>query len=50
MSLHEWLGRHVADHGFSHWERGYFVSRCTVCGKAMKKLPGLPWQLGAAGA
>jgi hypothetical protein len=25
-SLHEWLGRHVADLKNSHWERGQFVS------------------------
>ena len=45
MSLHDWFGRHVADHGFSHWESGYFVTRCTHCGRTMVKLPGLPWRL-----
>jgi len=45
VSLHDWLGRHVADHGASHWDRGNFVSRCTVCDRAMVKLPGLAWQL-----
>jgi hypothetical protein len=45
MSLHDWLGTHVADVRDSHWEGGYFVTRCTVCGKPMVKLPGLPWKL-----
>lgn len=45
MSLHDWLGTHVADTKDSHWEGGYFVTRCRVCGKAMVKLPGLPWKL-----
>ena len=45
MSLHEWFGRHVADLQTSHWECGHFVSRCTSCGRAMIKLPGLPWQV-----
>jgi hypothetical protein len=49
MSLHDWLGRHVADLKASHWERGSFVSSCTVCGRAMIKLPGLTWQLRTAG-
>ncbi|MEA2999121.1 MAG: hypothetical protein QOG84_554 [Sphingomonadales bacterium] len=49
MSLHDWLGRHVADLRTSHWDRGHFVSRCTVCSAPMIKLPGLPWKiLGAA--
>ena len=48
MSLHDWLGRHIADLKTSHWDRGNFVSNCTVCGRAMIKLPGLPWQVGAA--
>ena len=47
MSLHDWLGRHVADLKTSHWEQGRFVSRCTVCDRAMVKLPGLDWQLSA---
>lgn len=45
MSLHDWLGRHAADLAFSHWEAGYFVTRCTLCGRPMVKLPGLPWRL-----
>jgi len=49
MSLHDWLGRHVADLKASHWERGSFVSSCTVCGREMIKLPGLTWQIRAAG-
>ncbi|HEY5722438.1 MAG TPA: hypothetical protein VIT45_08955 [Allosphingosinicella sp.] len=48
MILHEWLGRHVADHKSSRWDRGHFVSSCTICGKAMTKLPGLGWKLGGA--
>lgn len=43
MSLHEWLGWHVADTEISHWERGHFVSACTLCGREMIKLPGLSW-------
>jgi hypothetical protein len=50
MSLHDWLGKHVADHASSHWEAGYFVTRCTLCGRAMVKLPGLPWRLREGGA
>ena len=45
MSLHDWLGAHVADLKDSHWEAGHFVSRCTRCGRAIIKLPGLPWRL-----
>jgi hypothetical protein len=45
MSLHDWFGRHVADLKTSHWDRGRFVSRCTLCGAAMIKLPGLPWKI-----
>lgn len=45
MSLHDWLGRHVADPDGNRWEQGSFVSSCTVCGRAMIKLPGLSWQL-----
>lgn len=43
MSLHDWLGRHTPDTAASHWEHGHFVSACTSCGRAMIKLPGLPW-------
>jgi hypothetical protein len=45
VSLHEWFGRHAADHKASHWDRGSFVSHCTVCERPMIKLPGLSWQL-----
>ena len=45
MSLHSWFGTHVADLKTSHWDRGYFVSRCTLCGEDMVKLPGLSWRL-----
>jgi hypothetical protein len=45
MSLHDWIGRHVADVKNSHWERGHFVSSCELCGRDMIKLPGLPWRL-----
>lgn len=45
MSLHDWFGRHDADTQASHWDRGSFVTSCTVCGRAMVKLPGLAWQL-----
>jgi hypothetical protein len=51
MSFHSWLGTHLPDHAASHWDKGHFVSACTVCGKAMVKLPGLSWRLrGSAGA
>ncbi|HEX4739341.1 MAG TPA: hypothetical protein VH331_17465 [Allosphingosinicella sp.] len=50
MSLHDWLGRHAADTGAGHWDRGRYVSHCLVCGREMVKLPGLAWQLrGSAG-
>jgi len=45
MSLHDWLGRHVADLKASRWDGGDFVSTCTLCGRAMVKPPGLAWQL-----
>jgi hypothetical protein len=45
MTLHSLLGRHVADTTTSHWEKGSFVSRCTVCDLPMIKLPGLAWRL-----
>jgi hypothetical protein len=47
MSLHDWLGTHAPDLKGSHWECGHFVTRCTVCGKTMVKLPGLSWKLKA---
>jgi hypothetical protein len=50
MSLHDWLGRHVADPEANHWDRGQFVSRCTLCGRTMIKPPGLDWRLGGAEA
>ena len=45
VSLHDWLGAHVANTRDSHWESGHFVTVCTICGKAMEKLPGLAWKL-----
>jgi hypothetical protein len=45
MSFHDWFGRHIADLKNSHWDRGYFVTSCTTCGRAMVKLPNLPWRL-----
>ena len=50
VSLHDWLGTHVADTRDSHWEGGHFVAACRICGKAMEKLPGLPWKLRKRGA
>lgn len=50
MSLHTLFGRHVADTAVSRWEGGLFVTRCTLCGVAMVKLPGLPWKLRGATA
>lgn len=44
MSLHTLFGRHLPDHVASCWDRGSFVTRCTVCGAAMIKLPGMAWQ------
>jgi hypothetical protein len=48
MSFHDWFGAHVANLKTSHWEVGYFVTECTKCGRAMVKLPGLPWRLRGA--
>lgn len=45
MTLHGLFGRHVANLKTSHWDRGRFVSACTICGQAMVKPPGLEWQL-----
>ena len=45
MSLHALLGKHTADLKVSRWDQGRFISRCTACGAAMIKPPGLPWQL-----
>jgi hypothetical protein len=50
VSLHDWLGTHVPDTADSHWEGGHFVTACRICGKAMEKLPGLPWKLRKQGA
>jgi hypothetical protein len=47
MRLHDLFGTHVADLKDSHWDEGHFVTACTICGKAMEKLPGLSWQLRA---
>lgn len=44
MSLHTLLGTHVADLKTSHWDKGHFVSACTICGREMIKLPSLPWR------
>lgn len=44
MMLHALFGRHDADLKTSHWDKGQFVSQCTVCGCEMVKLPGLPWR------
>ena len=45
MSLHDRFDWHDPDHQHSHWENGHFVSTCTVCGRPMIKLPGLPWRV-----
>lgn len=45
VSLHDWIGRHVVNVKASRWDRGSFVSECTVCLRPMIKLPGLTWQL-----
>ena len=45
MSLHDWLALHRPDLRDSHWEGARFVTRCTVCGKQMVKLPGQPWRV-----
>ena len=45
MRIHNWLGRHVPDLKTSHWDRGRFVSRCTVCQREMIKLQGAAWGL-----
>ena len=44
-SLHDRFGWHIVDHGFSHWDAGAFVSRCSICRQEMIKQPGLPWRL-----
>lgn len=45
MSLHDWLGTHVANVKLSHWDQGHFVTICKLCDREMIKLPGLPWKL-----
>jgi hypothetical protein len=46
MSLHDLIGRHSANLKTSHWDRGRFVSSCTVCGREMIKPPGgKPWRV-----
>ena len=45
MTLHDLFGSHAANFKTSHWENGRFVSECTICGRAMVKLPGLNWTL-----
>jgi hypothetical protein len=44
MILHRLFGRHLPDHVASRWDRGKFVTSCTVCDAAMIKLPGTGWQ------
>jgi hypothetical protein len=45
LSFHQWFGRHIPDVDANRWDRGGFVSRCSICRVAMIKLPGLDWQL-----
>lgn len=45
MILHNLFGRHQVDFKASHWDRGRFVSHCTICKGEMIKLPGMLWQL-----
>ena len=45
MILHNLFGRHIADHDHNRWDGGYIVSKCSICGQALIKLPGLPWRL-----
>ena len=44
MTFHSLFGRHVANLRTSHWDKGNFVSRCTVCDCPMVKPPGMPWR------
>lgn len=48
MNFHDLFGTHRADLKASRWDGGWFVSRCTACGAAMIKPPGLQWQLRTA--
>lgn len=45
MTLHDRFAWHIADLRNSHWDAGYFVTACTICGREMVKLPGLPWRV-----
>ena len=45
MILHDLFGRHLPDHQASRWDRGAFVTSCTVCGRPMVKRSGLDWSL-----
>lgn len=45
MSLHTLFGRHDPDLKHSRWQYGRFVTSCTICERAMVKLPGQPWRL-----
>lgn len=44
-AFHRYFGRHIADPKSNRWERGYFVSVCSHCGRDMIKLPGIPWHI-----
>jgi len=48
VNFHSLFGRHEPDTKTSHWERGYFVTQCTVCQREMVKLPGMDWRLRGA--
>jgi hypothetical protein len=45
VSLHNLFGWHIANLRTSHWEVGYFITNCKICGAEMIKLPGLPWRV-----
>lgn len=45
--FHRLFGTHVADPARNHWDKGHFVSICSRCGRAMVRLPGLPWRAGS---
>jgi hypothetical protein len=44
--FHRLFGTHVADPALNHWNQGQFASACVHCGRAMIRLPGLPWRVG----
>jgi hypothetical protein len=48
VSLHDWFGRQAAGSADEPLDHGYFVSRHSVCGVPMIKLPGLRWKILAA--